>query len=372
MNKYDNIPYYVEWEQDKTFGPYSIFKLRTVRLFPDTMVRRGDEKPVAASSLPELEGFLFDDECADASELDCMRYWYRDEGKTMGPYTLLELSLFPDLSPNDMVSTDGSNWVKASEIPGLTDVVAMLKGIVTPPIGVDVKRLVDQLASVAKPPRYAIADKESEKAYYKEEYTSGLAQIKSLLPRLSEAATILMSERDSALAQLDMELGERHHEAILKREQEKSTTRQSVEDEIAKLRKSLLSAEVQEKLIVAMRTDAEQAIVTAEADCMKAMSAVSQNINQRRNQINQMFEQRIGQLQQAADDAVARLTTTEGHLWDTNALTALPTSDALLSDGLIYPGLEGEMLLGRQNISYPMMDDQVMVPEREFISFWNA
>ena len=372
MNKYDNIPYYVEWEQDKTFGPYSVFQLRTLRLLPDTLVRRGDEMATAASMLPELEGFLLDDVKIDASELDRKHYWVRDEGKTRGPYTLLELSLFPDLSPNDMVSTDGSNWVKASQIDGLTAVVAMLKGIVTPPIGVDVKRLASQLAEVAKPPRYALADKESEKAYYKEEYVSGLALIKSLLPRLSDAATMLMSERDSALAQLDIELSERHHEAILQREQEKSATRQSVEEEIAKLRKSMLSTDVQEKLIVAMRTDAEHAIVTAEANSMRAMSTVSQNINQRRSEINQLFEQRVGQLRQAAGDAVARLTTTESHLWDSNALTALPTSDAILSDGLIYPGLDGEMLLGRQNISYPMMDGQVMVPEREFIPFWNA
>ena len=83
MNKYDNIPYYVEWEQDKTFGPYSVFQLRTLRLLPDTLVRRGDEKPVVASLLPELSGFLIDDVPTDA--LDTRHYWCRDEGKAKGP-----------------------------------------------------------------------------------------------------------------------------------------------------------------------------------------------------------------------------------------------------------------------------------------------
>lgn len=372
MNKYDKIPYFVEWEQDKTFGPYSVFQLRTLRLLPDTLVRRGDEKPVVASLLPELSGFLIDDVPTDA--LDTRHYWCRDEGKAKGPYTLLELSLFPDLSPNDMVSNDGINWLKASQIDGLTEVVAKLRGIEVAAIEPlkAVQPLIDQFEAVCKPPRYAIADKFSELSYYQEEYTSGLDSIKALLPRMSEATTMLMSERDSALAQLDIELSERHREAIMHREQEKSVTRQGVEDEVAKLRKSSLSSDVQEKLIIAMRTDAEQAVVTIEADCMKAMSAVSQSINQRRNEVNRLFDEHVERLRQASEAAVSRLAAVESRLWDTSALTALPKTEVLLSDGLVYPGLEGKMLLGRRRNAFALMDNQVIVPERELIPFWGA
>ena len=140
-----NNLYYIELD-DQQYGPYELEQVKQFGLLADTLVLvEGGEEWKPASEYPELESYC--QTITTSSELDIFNanYYYKDENEQLyGPFSLLELS-YLDINENTLLGIDSTdNLHYASEIEGLTNMLASLSDLDKEEFDVEIQQIKDE------------------------------------------------------------------------------------------------------------------------------------------------------------------------------------------------------------------------------------